>query len=149
VNDRQDLVARVFRLKLTAWLEIIKKGKLFGTPTGIVDMVEFQKRGLPHVHGLLIIGTDEPWTAERIDAFVRTNLPDPVTEKDLFDVVTTHVLHGPCGVSNPSCPCMDPDTRTCTKHFPKPFQESTALSDSDTGLLAHGAQWTPPPGMAL
>mmetsp|Transcript_28523 Transcript_28523/g.45741 ORF Transcript_28523/g.45741 Transcript_28523/m.45741 type:complete len:259 (-) Transcript_28523:103-879(-) len=51
--DRPDIVARVFKLKLEEFLDDIGKGEIFGELAARMHVVEFQKRGLPHVHILL------------------------------------------------------------------------------------------------
>ncbi|KAK1385751.1 hypothetical protein POM88_007820 [Heracleum sosnowskyi] len=48
LGDNPDIVARVFRLKLDQLLNDIKKGGYFGVCIGVMYVVEFQKRGLPH-----------------------------------------------------------------------------------------------------
>ena len=55
--DRPDIVARVFKAKLDSLLTDLRRGTPFQTPgsqpTGqayLMSVVEFQKRGLPHVH---------------------------------------------------------------------------------------------------
>jgi hypothetical protein len=53
VNDRADVIVRVFHMKLDALLDDIKIGKLFGPVNAILYSIEFQKRGLPHVHILV------------------------------------------------------------------------------------------------
>jgi hypothetical protein len=45
------------------------------------------------------------------------------THPELYAIVTRHMMHGPCGVLNPSCPCMEGDI--CTNKHPKDFQETT------------------------
>ncbi|XP_053149066.1 uncharacterized protein LOC128343664 [Hemicordylus capensis] len=55
VDARPDLVARVFHLKLKALIDDICKKQVFGGPKAIVYVREFQKRGLPHAHILLIL----------------------------------------------------------------------------------------------
>ncbi len=47
VEDRPDIVARVFQLKKEALLDEIKKGGIFGKVRAIVHTIEFQKCGLP------------------------------------------------------------------------------------------------------
>ncbi|CAH9113009.1 unnamed protein product, partial [Cuscuta epithymum] len=37
------------------------------------------------------------------------------------------MIHGPCGLANPSSPCMQ--DRKCNKYYPKQFQESTTLDE--------------------
>ena len=39
---------------------------------------------------------------------------------------TDHMVHGLCGVLNPSCPCMQDGL--CTKHYPKLWREETAVN---------------------
>ena len=52
-NDRPDLVIRVFKLKLNNLLNNIFKHGVLGKVVTHVQVIEFQKRGLPHVHILL------------------------------------------------------------------------------------------------
>src|SRR5882672_2477 len=54
-SDRPDIVARVFAQKIKAMLKDIKDG-VFGDVHGYVFTVEFQKRGLPHIHLLIFLG---------------------------------------------------------------------------------------------
>ena len=56
VIDRPDLVSRVFHLKLNAMLRDLFKngGGVMGKVVAHVYVIEFQKRGLPHVHLLLL-----------------------------------------------------------------------------------------------
>ena len=87
-----------------------------------VEQVEWQKRGLPHAHVLLIL--DEPIHPDRFDEYVQAELPDHTTHPILRDLMETHMLHGPCGPSvarNP--PCWQ-DGR-CTKRFPRPWCSKT------------------------
>ena len=54
-QDRPDIVARVFKQKLDAIIEDIKKNHIFRIPSAFVYVIEFQKRGLPHAHLLIIL----------------------------------------------------------------------------------------------
>ena len=51
-SDRYDVVCRVFRLKFGEMLQDLRAGAL-GKPVAFMYTVEWQKRGLPHVHLLL------------------------------------------------------------------------------------------------
>lgn len=63
--DRPDLVARVFHLKLQELLRDLTKRHWLGTARAWAWTVEFQKRGLPHAHILLIVAPqDRPTTPE-------------------------------------------------------------------------------------
>ena len=67
-NDRPDLVATVFNLKVLSLLDDLLKKDIFGRVTAHFGTIEYQKRGLPHLH-LLILMSDEdrPSTAEMND----------------------------------------------------------------------------------
>ena len=54
--DRPDIVARVFKLRLKAFLQDIyySRKPVFGQMCAIIYVVEWQKRGPPHAHILAI-----------------------------------------------------------------------------------------------
>ena len=54
-NDRPDIISRVFRMKLNALMKFLTKDKILGVVIGHIHVIEFQKRGLPHAHILLIM----------------------------------------------------------------------------------------------
>ena len=90
-----------------------------------------QKRGLPHVHLLLIMeqSADKPRTAAHVDAVVSCQVPDKNIDPELHRLVGKHMVHGPCGDLNPNCPCMfHPKCRgKCSKQFPFPYCEETQV----------------------
>lgn len=48
-------------------------------PLGLIYVVEFQKRGLPHVHVLMILDKEDKLvTAADVDAVVSAEFPDEV-----------------------------------------------------------------------
>lgn len=124
-SDRPDLVARVFNLKLKAMLEDILKGKVFGEVVAYVYSIEFQKRGLPHAH-ILIILKNKIDTPNKIDQYVSAEIPEEAKENGLYNKVMKHMIHGPCGILNPQSPCMEDGI--CTKGFPKAFNEETVIN---------------------
>ena len=80
---------------------------VFGTVIGRIWVVEFQKRGLPHAHMLLILDEgSRPVEPADFDRFVCAELPDPRTDPELFETVTRCMLHGLCGPANPNASCM-------------------------------------------
>ena len=119
---------RVFKLKLDAIIKDIIKDHVLGRPVGYMYVVEYQKRGLPHAHILMILNSDDkPRNPRDYDKLICAELPDPVLEPDLFKTVTTCMMHGPCGIDNPTCPCMKDGY--CSKHYPKDFLDETRESD--------------------
>ena len=139
-QDRPDLVARVFKLKKDQLLKDITKKGIFGNVVGFLWVIEWQKRGLPHMHLLVIISNNDiPRTPEQMDEVVVAELPPNPDEpgisdeekerrKPLWDTVLGNMIHGPCGAQNPSCPCMQ--NGVCTKKYPKAFQDRTIVDES-------------------
>ncbi|XP_078440852.1 uncharacterized protein LOC144710886 [Wolffia australiana] len=108
-------------------LHLLIEKEVLGKVNGHVYVVEFQKRGLPHAHMLLVLDTPhKPKTPEDIDKTVCAEIPDP-SDKDLFDYVTTHMIHGPYGSENPRSPCMKEGK--CSKKFQKEFIDSTQVNN--------------------
>ena len=127
VEFRPDLVARVFKLKLDALLDDIGKHHVLGKPIAKIHVIEFQKRGLPHAHILLILcSEDKPNDGEQVDRMISAEIPDSATQPRLHEIVTKHMIHGPCGKYNMNSPCMFDGS--CSKKFPKPFCEETIIN---------------------
>jgi Helitron helicase-like domain at N-terminus len=125
--DRPDLIVRVFNLYKTALIDELTKKSIFGETLGYVHTIEFQKRGLPHMHLLLALTPRfRPTTIEDVDTMIKASWPDPVQEPALFNVVKRCMVHGPCGQWNPQAKCMKDGV--CSKGFPKPFQEQTVMT---------------------
>ncbi|KAK9675816.1 hypothetical protein RND81_11G033300 [Saponaria officinalis] len=90
--------------------------------------VEFQKRGLPHVHILLFLHRDDKIpNAEHIDKLICAEIPAQDNNPHLFEAVTELMIHGPCGAANHKSPCME--NGKCSKHFPKKFTEHTTVDE--------------------
>ena len=67
-NDRPDITAHVLNLKLEALKELLVKQGVLGRVQSYMYTVEFQKRGLPHAHILIILAPeDKPNTPAAID----------------------------------------------------------------------------------
>ncbi|GJW19447.1 hypothetical protein Tco_0026883 [Tanacetum coccineum] len=65
-----------------------------------------KKRGLPHAHILLFLEPeDKLTTAAHIDKYISAEIPDKDEDPELYQIVTDHMMHGPCGAERPSCPC--------------------------------------------
>lgn len=125
-NDRPDLIARVFCLKLKDIIHEICEKEHFGKVAAYVYSIEFQKRGLPHCHMLIFLQPSHKMnTVAAIDRYITAELPHPQKEQQLWEIVTRHMVHGPCGKKNPNSSCME--AGHCTKKFPKPYQSETQL----------------------
>lgn len=94
--DRPDLVARVFELKRKALMKEIKDKNIFGKKVAHVFTIEFQKRGLPHMHALLFLDSQSKIkTCAQVDNVVSAEFPDPTNDPTLFQTILSCMVHGP------------------------------------------------------
>ena len=94
VSDRPDLVARVFELKRQALMVEIDKQKVFGEKVAHVFTIEFQKRGLPHMHLLIFLhGQDKIQTCELVNQTGCAEFPDPIFNPLLYETIKSCMVH--------------------------------------------------------
>jgi len=131
--ERPDLVARIFKLKLKAFLEDVTGSNhifldVLGKCTGYTYTIEFQKRGLPHAH--IVIWYERQIDSERIvNTITLAQLPHKDLEPRYFEAVTTLMMHGPCGAADPHKMCMVDGQ--CSKNYPKTFCAQTELTEGN------------------
>ncbi|PAA80832.1 hypothetical protein BOX15_Mlig019542g1 [Macrostomum lignano] len=122
--DRPDITARVFELKKKAFLNRLKS--LFGDALARVCSLEYQKRGLPHVHVLLWLAVK--LRPDQYDSIISAEIPDPIADADLHKLVVEHMLHGPCGQQlNSTASCME--NGKCSKRYPREFLADTIVQE--------------------
>jgi hypothetical protein len=113
-------------MKLDSLIKDLVKNRRLGTVAAYVYTIEFQKRGLPHAHIIIILAPGSvPQTTDDIDSLVTAEIPDEHEEPELHRIVTRCMLHGPC---HPGSMCWKDDG--CSKGFPKPFQATTTFADN-------------------
>ncbi|XP_029642741.1 uncharacterized protein LOC115217239 [Octopus sinensis] len=119
---RHDIIARVFRQKLAKLILLIKKGQVFEPVNCHMYTVEWQKRGLPHAHILLwLVNKIDPTV---LDDLIAAEIPDPTVDRQLYDIVKVHMVHGPCGPGFQKFSSCHKD-HVCTKRYPKRFVDET------------------------
>ncbi|CAN1165972.1 hypothetical protein LINPERHAP2_LOCUS26469 [Linum perenne] len=93
-----------------------------------VEVVEFQKRGLPHVHMLIFLAEEDKLnSASNIDSVIQAEIPDRYSDPKCYEAVTKFMIHGPCGSLNPTSSCTVEGK--CTKHFPKKYCSQTTFDE--------------------
>ncbi|XP_074305486.1 uncharacterized protein LOC141640695 [Silene latifolia] len=76
-EDRHDILARVFKIKLDELIVDLTKRAFFGETLEVIYTVEFQKRGLPHAHICLFLRPESKQTdPSEIDKIIGVELPD-------------------------------------------------------------------------
>ena len=124
-QDRPDIVARVFKLKVQKLLEMLKSEMVFGKPQAWLYSIEWQKHGLPHCHLLLWLIAEHRITPDKIDDVICAEIPDPAVDPELHQIVMSNMVHGPCSSINPQSPCMQDGH--CSKKYPKQYNSETLL----------------------
>ncbi|EFN69710.1 hypothetical protein EAG_12641, partial [Camponotus floridanus] len=105
-------------------IDITVRQKICGDVLVYVYVIEFQKRGLPHIHLLIILKQNyKIANAEIVDKFISAEIPDSNENKSLHNIVIKHMIHGSCG------DCLI--NNKCSKHFPKPFQSEIIMDEDD------------------
>ena len=85
-QDHSDLVAWVLKLRKDMLLEDLVRNAVFGQVLAHLWVVEFQKRGIPHIHIPLILADDDRQkTTEKVDSIVKAELPPSPTERGISE----------------------------------------------------------------
>jgi len=130
-------VARVFNLKVRDLLDHLKHKQVFGPWRGWVWTIEYQKRGLPHLHLLLFLKPDVQFlTPVYIDRFISAEIPteDDVIGQQLRTIIDSTMVHTQCVGGNGNALCMkdlNPAiVTTCHKGYPRDFLEETTVPEN-------------------
>lgn len=154
-EDRPDVITRVFHAKV---LELVKDLEhQFGQTECIVRVIEFQMRGLPHAHIVVIMkAAYRPRTGAQIDSLATAELPPMPPDDDDSDaanvqrrlraLVLEHMVHNDCtGAQGRRCPCYDDVNKRCRGRFPYEYVETTSIGDGKskpTLRRRRGECWT-------
>ena len=88
------------------------------------ERVEFQNHGAAYTHGIYWVSkTIEQMISENL---IRSDLPDPNTEFELYTKVKKHQIH----VCSAKCGGQAAPGHTCKKGFPHPFSPTTYYDES-------------------
>jgi hypothetical protein len=104
------LVSFILACHIDWFLNIFFHALIYSLTYAVIYTVEFQKRGLPHIHCLLwLLGGRSETDACAIDAFICVEIPDVAIDPLGYALVDEFMIHGPCGDYNRRCPCMKND----------------------------------------
>ncbi|GES98086.1 DNA helicase Pif1, ATP-dependent [Rhizophagus clarus] len=92
---------------------------------------EFQNRGAIHTHGVAWLDKSIPKLIA--SNAIRADMPDPITEPELYQLVKKHQIHR-CIPSKCGGPCNN--NGQCNQKFPKPLSEITYF-DNETGRFVY------------
>ena len=74
---------------------------------------------------MYLCNEDKLRTSDDIDTLISAEIPNEVDDAQLYQIVKTCMVHGPCGRLNPNALCMVEGK--CSKHFPNEFFKVTSL----------------------
>ncbi len=116
---------------MEACLDDLKKHNIFGRYMGLCYRIKYQKRGLPHAHLLLFLHEDDHFLdPATIDQIISAEFPDKEADPELHHIITSAMVHGPCGDEDPESRCMakaHDGVMRCSKRFPKSFCDETLM----------------------
>lgn len=76
-SDRPDLAARVFKMKVNQLKKLLIEYQIFGKHTAYTYVVEFQRRGSPHIRLLIFIEKQYIiQDAKTVDKIISAEIPD-------------------------------------------------------------------------
>ncbi|OMO49969.1 hypothetical protein COLO4_38264 [Corchorus olitorius] len=90
-EDRPDIVARVFKLKLQELMTVLTDNEHFGPSEAVAYSVEFQKRGLPHVHILMWLLKDPAELGAVIEVGRGTAVEAPTDANVVHDEIKAYL----------------------------------------------------------
>lgn len=141
--DRYDIISWVFRFKVKKTMNLLTKGNIFGEVRYYMYSPERQKRGLPHIHILLWL--HRHIIPDQIDNVIYAEIPDPICNPQLHEIVKCNIIHGLCGCFNLNSPCMK--NNACSKHNPKNLIRKT--QNDDDGYLKYKRRSTDDSGFSV
>ncbi|KAK8800653.1 hypothetical protein WA158_006971 [Blastocystis sp. Blastoise] len=126
---RPDIVDRVFYIKLKILTHLITNFKVFGEVKCLCYSIEYQKRGMPHAHILITLENEYKLrTPEDIDSYICAEIPDPIKNPRLYEIITSMNMHGP---HTRTSQCMKEinGQQYCSKKFPKDYRNETTINE--------------------
>ncbi|GKC26310.1 DNA helicase PIF1, ATP-dependent [Tanacetum coccineum] len=91
-HDRLEIRTHVLKIKIIELLDDLTKKHVFGESRGVVYVLEFQKRGLPHAHILLWLEKHcKCKTPSDIDDIISAKIPSLVDDPDGYKAFTNYM----------------------------------------------------------
>ncbi|XP_076067683.1 uncharacterized protein LOC143040473 [Oratosquilla oratoria] len=128
-------------MKINSLIDDLTVRCVFGKVKAYLYSVEWQKRGLPHIHSLLWMKNTV--NAELVSKIISAEIPDKNKEPKLFEIVTKFLIHGPCKRFDESHVCCQTKSlegkNCCGKGFPKPCRDNLLFGNNGYPLYRRRA----------
>jgi Helitron helicase-like domain at N-terminus len=127
--DIPQVVNRAFNLRLRALKRWISRN--MGNIIYRIQVIEYQKRGLPHAHILIKCGPDIPFSL--LSQLISAELPDEMLYPELYSKVNNYMQHNKSHLnidSNGHYQRCNPRGNGCTYNFPHPIRQTNELDEN-------------------
>ena len=109
--------------------------KFIGRVAAYIWVLEFQKRGLPHIHCIFWMQEgDKIRHGRELDDLILAEIPDPQADPLLYQLVTERMLHNCNDICRPPhLAQLDQNglpIHRCLKGFPQPFSDETRINEN-------------------
>ena len=136
LNSNPVLAARHFQFKVEVFFQKILFDGQLGKLSYHIHRVEFQVRGIPHIHSFIWIQNAPNMTPETeeesiqfVEKLVSAKLPDPVSESELYEHVKAYQIH------THSRTCRKYKKKDCRFNYDRFFSGRTILAKPLTQSL--------------
>ncbi|GBP47306.1 hypothetical protein EVAR_38071_1 [Eumeta japonica] len=69
---------------------------------------------------------------DQVDDIICAKIPEPLADPELYDAVSTNMIHGPCGAIDPQSPCIV--NGKCLKRYPRQLTAETITGNDGNPL---------------
>ncbi len=129
---RPDIVNWVLQLKVDGLFYDLRHHHIFGTYMAYRYKLNYQKHGLPHIHLLLFLHENHSYlNTTSIDEIISAVFLDKYKEPQLYDIISSTMVHDPCGEENLKFPCITKGptgNKKCSNSFHKTINEQSLLA---------------------
>ena len=131
--DRPDIVLQIFHQQVLQLAKLLIDWKVPGWEPmkAIIAVVEFQKRGLPHVHIRSIFDRVDHILAEEINKYSLAEIPNKNEIPEDWKNVVSFMIHRPCDSVNPYAPCCQNKNGEYDHNFPQEYCAVSSCSEPD------------------
>lgn len=123
-TSRPDICIRVFYANYQELIKDLTDRQIFGAVEAYENVVEFQKRGLPHVHMLIFLKQEEKiFDGQKLDKLIWAELPNIEKHSDLYHLVVENMIYR-CDEG-----CLD-ERRICRRKYLKPTSDAIVMIEN-------------------
>ncbi|KAI9096844.1 hypothetical protein K1719_025827 [Acacia pycnantha] len=125
--DRPEILSRIFNFEVAQVNADFEGSKIFGSIKAMYTLLSSKKRVTTRTYHTRLSESDKIRSSFEVDQLISQRYRDKLEDPELYELVGSYMVHGPCGRSSRSAPCMKDGK--CSKYFPKRFCARTMLDE--------------------